>query len=91
MFSTCSSKAQHSYQQEREGNANVSVACAGIMTVILPRHNEKDLIDILKEIRENMRFLFVDEMREAIAAPLEKSEAEEEPVTCQESPREMRI
>ena len=62
---------------------------AGITTVILPRHNEKDLADIPQEIREKMRFLLVDEMQGAIEAALET--AAEAPVVCQEPPREMRI
>ena len=56
---------------------------AGITTVILPQHNEKDLIDVPKEIRETMHFLFVDEIHEVISAALEKTEtvrvAQQEP------------
>lgn len=41
---------------------------AGITTVILPEHNEKDLIDVPKEIVEKIRFSFVDDIHDAIAA-----------------------
>jgi ATP-dependent Lon protease len=44
---------------------------AGITTVILPHHNEKDLIDVAREIREKITFVFVEDIREAIAAALE--------------------
>jgi ATP-dependent Lon protease len=47
---------------------------AGITTVILPQHNEKDLVDIPKEIREKMYFLFVDEIHQAMSAALEQPE-----------------
>lgn len=46
---------------------------AGITTVILPRHNEKDLVDVPKEIREKISFVFVDEIQEVISAALERS------------------
>ncbi len=52
----------------------LAAARAGITTVILPQHNEKDLIDVPQEIRDKMRFLFVEEIQEAIAAALEASE-----------------
>ncbi len=43
---------------------------AGVTTVILPRHNEKDLVDVPKEIREKIAFVFIDEIHEAITAAL---------------------
>jgi ATP-dependent Lon protease len=64
---------------------------AGITTVILPRRNEKDLVDVPKEIREKMNFLFVDEIDEAVAAALPKAGEEEVVVTPQEPRAEMRI
>jgi ATP-dependent Lon protease len=44
---------------------------AGIHTVILPRRNEPDLEDLPKELREQMRFVPVDDAREVLAAALE--------------------
>ncbi len=41
---------------------------AGVTTVILPEHNEKDLVDVPKEILEKIRFIFVDNIPDAIAA-----------------------
>jgi ATP-dependent Lon protease len=52
----------------------LAAARAGITTVILPQHNEKDVIDVPKEIREKMQFLFVEEIHEALAAALEAAE-----------------
>ena len=64
---------------------------AGITTVILPRRNEKDLVDVPQEIREKMSFLFVDEIDEAVAAALQKAGAEEVVVALQEPQAETRI
>jgi ATP-dependent Lon protease len=64
---------------------------AGLTTVLLPRRNEKDLVDVPKEIREKMNFLFVDEIDDAVAAALQKT-GEEEVVTAPQEPQaEMRI
>lgn len=41
---------------------------AGVTTVILPEHNEKDLVDVPKEILEKICFIFVDNIPDAIAA-----------------------
>jgi ATP-dependent Lon protease len=41
---------------------------AGVTTVVLPEHNEKDLIDVPKEILEKIRFIFIDNIPDAIAA-----------------------
>lgn len=46
----------------------LAAARAGVTTVILPSHNEKDLVDVPKEVVEKIRFLFVDTVHEAIAA-----------------------
>jgi ATP-dependent Lon protease len=63
---------------------------AGITTVILPQHNEKDLIDIPKEIREKMSFVFVEDIQEAISAALE-GEGGRQKVAVQEPPQAIRI
>lgn len=45
---------------------------AGITTVIIPKQNEKDLDDIPKNIRKEMKFVFVETMDDVIAAALRK-------------------
>jgi ATP-dependent Lon protease len=39
---------------------------AGILTVILPKLNEKDLEDIPESVRQEMQFEFVDTIAEAL-------------------------
>jgi ATP-dependent Lon protease len=39
---------------------------SGILRVILPRENEKDLRDLPENIRKEMEFVFVDNVSEAI-------------------------
>jgi ATP-dependent Lon protease len=41
-----------------------------LKTVILPRHNEKDLDDLPEEVREGMTFILVDTMDEVLKAAL---------------------
>jgi ATP-dependent Lon protease len=43
---------------------------AGITTVILPRHNEKDLDDIPPELRKGMSFVFVDTIDDVLTVAL---------------------
>ncbi len=45
---------------------------AGIRTVIIPKRNEKDLDDIPKNVRKEMKFIFVDTMDEVIHSALRK-------------------
>ncbi len=45
---------------------------AGINTIILPKENEKDLDDIPKNVRQNMKFIFAETMDEVIANALRK-------------------
>ncbi len=45
---------------------------AGITTVIIPRQNEKDLDDIPKEIRKDLRFVFAETMDDVIKTALQK-------------------
>jgi ATP-dependent Lon protease len=63
---------------------------AGITTVILPRHNEKDLVEVTQEIREKMAFVLVDEIHEAIAAAL-AGEGGRQPFAVPEPADDMRI
>ncbi len=44
---------------------------AGLKTVILPRRNERDLEDIPEEVRQEVRFVFVDTVGEVLEAALE--------------------
>ena len=43
---------------------------AGVKTIILPRWNEKDLIDVPPKVRREIRFHFVDEMQEVLKLAL---------------------
>ena len=44
---------------------------AGIQTVVLPRRNEKDLVDVGPEIREKLEIRLVDTIEEVLAIALE--------------------
>jgi ATP-dependent Lon protease len=44
---------------------------AGIKTVILPRHNERDLEDIPHELRQEIKYLLVDTVEEVLIYALE--------------------
>jgi ATP-dependent Lon protease len=48
----------------------LAAARAGLKTVILPRHNEKDLDDLPEEVRGKMTFILVDTMDEVLKAAL---------------------
>ena len=43
---------------------------AGIKTVILPKRNEKDLLEIAQNVKDQLRFEFVDEIDEVLALAL---------------------
>ena len=43
---------------------------AGIKSIILPKWNEKDLVDISKEVKNKMQFHFVDKMQEVLKLAL---------------------
>ena len=43
---------------------------AGITTVIIPKQNEKDLDDIPKEIRKDMKFVFAENVSDVFSAAL---------------------
>jgi ATP-dependent Lon protease len=44
---------------------------AGVRKVILPRRNEKDLVEVPDEVREKLEIRFADEIDEALQAALE--------------------
>jgi len=46
---------------------------AGLKTVILPRRNEADLDDVPLEVREDLRFVFVEDIDDVLRAALEKA------------------
>jgi ATP-dependent Lon protease len=64
---------------------------AGVRTVILPRHNEKDLVDVPKEIATKMTFVFVDEIHEALFAALGRPPAQGAFATKGQPPTEIRV
>jgi ATP-dependent Lon protease len=45
---------------------------AGIKTIILPKWNKKDLVDIPSKVQKDIQFYFVDEMLEVLKIALEK-------------------
>jgi ATP-dependent Lon protease len=45
---------------------------AGITTILLPKWNKKDLIDIPHKVQKDIQFHFVDEMIEVLKIALEK-------------------
>ena len=46
---------------------------AGISTVIIPKLNEKDLVDVPEEAKQKLKFVPVENVDEVLAAALEKS------------------
>ncbi|MFN8543292.1 MAG: endopeptidase La [Candidatus Binatia bacterium] len=52
---------------------------AGVETVILPQRNAKDLEDVPQQIRETMRFVFVDAMDEVLEHALVAEGVQKEP------------
>ena len=43
---------------------------AGIRTVLMPKENEKDLIEIPPHVRKKLRFIFVEHMDQVLAEAL---------------------
>ena len=48
---------------------------AGISTVIIPKLNEKDLVDVPEEAKQKLKFVPVENVDEVLAVALEKNEA----------------
>jgi ATP-dependent Lon protease len=44
---------------------------AGIKTIILPKENEKDLVDIADKVKKDIKFHFVDKMLDVIKIAIE--------------------
>src|SRR3990172_7610612 len=53
---------------------------AGIATVIMPKRNENDLEDIPKNVRDKMKFIFVENVGEGFEIALDKRKAREDKV-----------
>jgi ATP-dependent Lon protease len=49
---------------------------AGISTVIIPKLNEKDLVDVPEEAKQKLKFIPVENVDEVLNAALEKDDAE---------------
>ncbi len=45
---------------------------AGIKTIILPKWNKKDMVDVPQKVQKDMQFYFVDDMLEFLKIALEK-------------------
>ena len=52
---------------------------AGISTVIIPKLNEKDLVDVPEEAKEKLKFIPVENVDEVLSAALEKHRATSSP------------
>jgi len=48
---------------------------AGIRTIVLPRHNERDIEDVPAELRQELAFVFVDDAAEVVRHALVPSPA----------------
>jgi len=48
---------------------------AGIYTVIIPKLNEKDLVDVPEEVKQKIKFVPVENVDEVLAVALEKNGA----------------
>ena len=60
---------------------------AGIMHVLLPKMNEKDLEEVPESIKENMNFTFIERVDDAIGACLSPALSDEFCVLTDETPR----
>jgi ATP-dependent Lon protease len=54
----------------------VAAAAAGLKRVMLPARNKRDYDDIPQSARDNLEFIWLERVDEAIAAALEPAEAE---------------
>ncbi len=53
----------------------LAARAAGLRRVILPRANEKDLVDLPPQVREEMEFIFATQIGEVLAAAIPSLEA----------------
>ncbi|MDP2935317.1 MAG: endopeptidase La [Dehalococcoidia bacterium] len=54
---------------------------AGIKTFVLPRKNQKDLVDVPADVKRELSFIFVEEMEEVLNNALLDSQPKEKPAT----------
>jgi ATP-dependent Lon protease len=54
----------------------LAAARAGVKTVLIPHRNEKDLVDVPDDVREELDIRLVDTVDEAIAIALEPEQAQ---------------
>ena len=52
------------------GGVDSAAHRAGLKTIILPRKNDKDLVDVPKSARRDLRFVFVEHMDTVLAEAL---------------------
>eukprot|EP01017_Pseudomicrothorax_dubius_P045470 TRINITY_DN7865_c0_g1_i1.p1 TRINITY_DN7865_c0_g1~~TRINITY_DN7865_c0_g1_i1.p1 ORF type:complete len:178 (-),score=56.17 TRINITY_DN7865_c0_g1_i1:33-566(-) len=52
----------------------IAAHTAGIRTVILPKRNKKDLVDIPEEVKKDINFVFASHVSEVLECALEKKE-----------------
>src|SRR5436190_3986841 len=62
---------------------------AGISTVIIPKLNEKDLVDVPEEAKQKLKFVPVENVDEVLAVALEKDGATEQQAVRSASPKTM--
>ena len=53
----------------------LAAARAGVTTVLLPRRNEKDLIEVPEEVLEKLEIVSIDSIDEALEKALEQASA----------------
>ena len=49
---------------------------AGITTVLIPRHNEKDLIELPAEVKADVTFHLIDTLDDVVRPPVPRAEGE---------------
>jgi ATP-dependent Lon protease len=62
---------------------------AGISTVIIPKLNEKDLVDVPEEVKQKLKFVPVENVDEVLAVALEKDGATKQQPGGSASPKTM--
>jgi ATP-dependent Lon protease len=62
---------------------------AGITSVIIPKLNEKDLVDVPEEAKQKLKFIPVENVDEVLAAALENNGATKQQSGGSASPKTM--
>ena len=63
----------HAYY--KSGSFEQAAEAAGVKTVLIPRRNEKDLVDVPEEVREELDLRLVDDINAVLDIALEASTA----------------